>query len=58
MVGFNFGLVLEELLCAKFSVIVRYYGNALRLKWNLDLADPTENRNLENLSKNSENLKR
>ena len=40
--------VVAELLCTKSLANEPHCGYTLRLKWNLDPADPTENRNLEN----------
>ena len=46
--GFDPRPVVAELLCTKSLANEPHCGYTLRLKWNLDPADPTENRNLEN----------
>lgn len=53
MVGFDSRPVVTELLCNKSLANVPHCGHTSRLKWNLDSADPTENRNLENRIQNS-----
>lgn len=53
MVGLNFRPAVAELLCNRSLANVPHCDHTSRLKWNLDPADPTEHRNLENCNRNS-----
>ena len=53
MLVFNSTLVVTDLLCTKSLANVPHCGHTSRLKFNLDPADPSKNRNLENWSQYS-----